>query len=278
LLVEDVPVYILDLLVNPSGTGTTNGAGLYPEGAEVLVSANPASGYQFVNWTESGVFVSANNPYIFTMPASNMELTANFELIPLPQVTFNVDMSGADPFNPESDEVYISGSFNNWTVPGTNTSFLLLPAEAGSMIYTLSLELETGTYEYKYFRVIDGVPGFENGEWQEEIYRIITVIDDTVMNDQWGVYPNVGIQEKSADLFVVYPNPSYGSFFIENPAQTPEIKVINIWSVNGLLKKSFLPVSSSKTLQIQLEDLARGVYFLEIITKENRLLKRIVLI
>jgi len=43
----------------------------------VPVTATPAAGYLFVNWTESGVSVSANATYNVTM-TKNMNLVANF--------------------------------------------------------------------------------------------------------------------------------------------------------------------------------------------------------
>ena len=41
------------------------------------VSCTLNSGYHFSNWTGTGISNSTNNPYTFTMPASNVSLTAN---------------------------------------------------------------------------------------------------------------------------------------------------------------------------------------------------------
>ena len=62
--------------------GTVTGAGVYEEGATVTLTATPADGYNFKNWTVSGAEVSAENPYIFTATA-NVTVTANFEEIPV---------------------------------------------------------------------------------------------------------------------------------------------------------------------------------------------------
>ena len=62
--------------------GTVTGAGVYEEGATVTLTATPADGYNFKNWTVSGAEVSAENPYIFTATA-DVTVTANFEEIPV---------------------------------------------------------------------------------------------------------------------------------------------------------------------------------------------------
>ena len=61
--------------------GTVTGAGEYEETDQVTLTATPAEGYQFVNWTAGDSIVSTENPYKFTVTA-DLTLIANFELIP----------------------------------------------------------------------------------------------------------------------------------------------------------------------------------------------------
>ena len=61
--------------------GTVTGAGTYEEGKTATLTATPAEGYQFVNWTVGEEVVSTENPYKFTVTA-DVALVANFELIP----------------------------------------------------------------------------------------------------------------------------------------------------------------------------------------------------
>jgi hypothetical protein len=57
------------------------------------------------------------------------------------------------------------------------------PAE---LIYTATLELEAGTYEYKYFSDAIGA-GWDGGEWVGDPNRVVTVVDaDVVVNDIFG--------------------------------------------------------------------------------------------
>ncbi len=67
----------LAIVSNPLIGGTTTGFGIFDEGAIVPVTATPNAGYLFVNWTESGVSVSALANYNVTM-TKNMNLVANF--------------------------------------------------------------------------------------------------------------------------------------------------------------------------------------------------------
>lgn len=58
--------------------GTVEGAGIYEQGAEATLTATPAEGYEFVNWTVEGTEVSTENPYKFTVTA-DVALVANFK-------------------------------------------------------------------------------------------------------------------------------------------------------------------------------------------------------
>ena len=62
-----------------------SGAGDYEEGTEVTVTADQADeGKQFKDWTVDGVEISDNtqNSLTFTMPANDVILTANYEMVP----------------------------------------------------------------------------------------------------------------------------------------------------------------------------------------------------
>ncbi len=108
-------------------------------------------------------------------------------------VTFRVDMSNAAGFNPVTDDVYISGEFPTWQMPGSNLSFKMTPLSTGSKIYTLTLNLTAGTYEYKYFRVISGNPSWDNGE-PIGGNRSLTVSSSATVDNVWGVnaHPVIG--------------------------------------------------------------------------------------
>ena len=58
--------------------GTVEGAGDYEEGTEATLTATPAEGYEFVNWTSGETEVSTANPFTFTV-TSDTTLVANFK-------------------------------------------------------------------------------------------------------------------------------------------------------------------------------------------------------
>ena len=76
--------YTISTSSNPTAGGTTSGGGTFNSGASVTVTATPATGYQFVNWTESGSQVSTSASYTFTV-TGNRTLVANFT-----QITYTV--------------------------------------------------------------------------------------------------------------------------------------------------------------------------------------------
>lgn len=118
---------------------------------------------------------------------------AHYDLIePLPEeftVTFNVDMGFADDFNPETQDVFMSGEMFGWDEPGSNPDAKMEPLSEGSSIYTLTLELEAGDYAYKYFLVANDTPSWDNGEWPGDPNRVVTVTGDMVVNDLFSIQP-----------------------------------------------------------------------------------------
>ncbi len=76
---EGIPLYNLTLEADPQEAGTVDGAGEYPEGEEVALTATAEEGYQFVNWTDGDdTEISDQENFEFTMPAEDVTLTANF--------------------------------------------------------------------------------------------------------------------------------------------------------------------------------------------------------
>ncbi|MBE0661696.1 MAG: T9SS type A sorting domain-containing protein [Bacteroidales bacterium] len=95
-------VFSLNLTASPEEGGTVDGSGDFMAGSQVEVSATPAIGWEFVNWTNlMGMIISTDSIYSFQMPASTITLIANF--IPLTgQVEFIVPAlvsAYPNPFN-----------------------------------------------------------------------------------------------------------------------------------------------------------------------------------
>ncbi|MCX6924668.1 MAG: hypothetical protein NT154_15855 [Verrucomicrobia bacterium] len=76
-LLGPAPGYSINAIASPSYGGAANGGGVFANGAGVALSAVPASGYVFVNWSENGLQVSTATNYTFTA-AANRTLVASF--------------------------------------------------------------------------------------------------------------------------------------------------------------------------------------------------------
>ena len=72
-----VNTYNVTVAANPTIAGTVTGAGSYTHGTSVTVTATPALGYEFVNWTENDQVVSPHANYTFDV-TGNRNLVANF--------------------------------------------------------------------------------------------------------------------------------------------------------------------------------------------------------
>ncbi|MDR4988423.1 MAG: MBG domain-containing protein [Bacteroidales bacterium] len=82
LLDPGIDYYTLTLIANPAEGGNVTGAGVYQEGEEVEVDALPNEGWEFINWTDlDGNVVSEEAYNIIEMPAEDLTLIANFEMI-----------------------------------------------------------------------------------------------------------------------------------------------------------------------------------------------------
>lgn len=217
-----LPTYSLTLVANPVEGGTVSGAGNYVEGLSVAVTATPEAGYVFVDWQKDGVAISTLPTFNFTMPSEDVTLTANFSAIINFAVTFNVDMSTANDFNPETDVVYITGSLLGWATPGDDAENQTMTQVEGTMIWTITHNLDAGNYEYKYFMNA----GWDNGEWAGGANRVIDVNADMIINDIWGIpnYTDTNVLENLS----IFPNPFSNYINIDNPDVVKRVIITNI--------------------------------------------------
>jgi len=149
--------YNLTMAVTPGGSGTATdltGVSPYAAGTVVNIKAVAAAGYRFVNWTApAGTFGSATAATTtFTMPAQNVTVTANFEVIPPAKHNLTMavspggsgtatDLTNASPYTAGTvvniQAIAASGyRFVNWTAPAgtfgnatTATTTFTLPAQ-----------------------------------------------------------------------------------------------------------------------------------------------------
>lgn len=132
-------------------------------------------------------------------------------------VIFNANMGnaffgdGGIAFNPEAGhQVYIAGSFEGeWITPGENPDYRLNPRPENPDMFTATLKLQEGNYEYKYYVVLDEQPGWDYGEWEGEPNRSVVVVGPGVISDVWGDQP---VDTEDPGVFynriTLFPNPA----------------------------------------------------------------------
>ncbi len=112
------PEYLLNIEVNNTEGGITEGEGSYTEGEEVNLKAIPNEGFVFLSWTKEGNEIANDANLTYTMPAQDITLHANFE-----KAQFHVsllknledagDLMGEGEYE-MGDEVIISATVNDF--------------------------------------------------------------------------------------------------------------------------------------------------------------------
>ena len=233
-LEEGTVTYELSLVANPVEGGTVIGAGTFVEGELVTVSTIATEGYTFVNWVNEDVEVSTDATFVFTMPAANTTLAANFqEIVETYTVTFNVT----------SDEVAVEGA--TITIVGITET---LTSDIDGIA---TVELESGDYE------------FSVAANDYEVYSgSFTVVDQDIAIevDLTHVDVSTGILEN----FSVYPNPFTNSINISGSYNLSRIVVS---SITGSIVQD---IRSVQVNSIQLDvDLPSGIYFVILIASDG---------
>jgi hypothetical protein len=215
---------LLSLVANPAGSGTLLGASWYQPGTQVLVNATPEEGFQFVSWTdEAGQIISEDAAFFFTMPNEDVILIANFAQAETLNLTFIIDMSGAENFDPENTMINITGSMHGWNVLGNMARDQALMRMENTMDYTITLELEPGIYEYAYFMN----EGEMNEEWENIPNRQIDLNENKIVYDTWGLISGISSTEASIDA-KVYPNPFDNFIEISTGEKIERIEITNL--------------------------------------------------
>jgi len=158
------PTATITTSVEPAGTGSVFGAGVYPIGSNCTLTATAAAGYGFSNWTVNGGVVSSNPQYTFTVTA-NRTVVAHF--VPACVVTLDRwpimggHVDGAGTFNQGTPVTVtaVSGlgyAFTGWlewgatlvsTSPSytfTATSDVLLVAQFEQLPLAATFDFDTG--------------------------------------------------------------------------------------------------------------------------------------
>lgn len=176
----------------------------------------------------------------------------------LVDITFRVDMQNEDV---SESGVFLRGTFNNW-----NSTISM---QNDGTVYSETLELTPGTeIEYK----------FVNGDnWESSIpndcgtgdnnNRYFTVPEtdtsiDVVCFNSCEACSSTSIEEQPGSEIGLFPNPAENSFKITNLPIDDHVS-IKMYNVHGQLIKE-VSASNQTSVQIELEDVVDGIYFINI--------------
>ena len=218
----------------------------------------------------------------FLDPANNSDgaafglyvaLAGGGDLVALPlytetfEVTFNVDMTYAEEFDPETDVVYITGDLLGWAEPGTDPENQTMTRVDDSMIWTKTLLLEAGSYEYKYFLNA----GWDNGEWDGGDNRSLVVEGDMEVNDWFGYLTDpTSITDPSLAQIRVFPVPANTMLTITSPELIRDVRMIDM-----LGQLVYSERVSGMEHQINVGEYKNGIYFIQILTDKGMETRRI---
>lgn len=118
--VAPVVNHTITVSANPAEAGTVTGAGEYEEGTEVTLTATPAEGYEFVNWTENEAEVSTDAEYTFEVLADRA-LVANFTEVVVEPTTETVYFVNAQDWSGTITAHAWEGNAAGTTWPGLPT-------------------------------------------------------------------------------------------------------------------------------------------------------------
>ncbi len=315
---EDYTSYTVSLSVNPANAGVATGAGDFVEGETVTVQATPNSGYQFLNWTNvGGSVVSTNSIYSFVMPAQNVSLTANFDVVPVNYTLTLVanpsaggSVSGGGTYEPGTS-VTVSATVNsgyqfiNWTDAGSNvvsntTSFAyIMPASDVTLTanfqliptYSVTFVVQHGstliegaTVSFNssiYTTTAQGtvvVDGLHNGVYSYSVSKGgYHNVDGsvTVNNSNITEYVNItplGVNDGTLNQLSVYPNPFDSFISISSTERVSKVVVAN------LIGQVVMDITPSEGEQrINTSALQNGVYLITIHTENGqRIIRKMV--
>ena len=187
--------YVINATADPANGGTIEGAGTYNHFFNCTLTATPAAGYIFENWTENGTVVSTNASYSFQVTA-NRTLVAHFSVASY-QIT-----AEADPA--ETGDITGTGTFHY----GETCTLTVDPHENYTFI-NWTLNGQVVSEEASYTFVVTGTGHY------------VAHLQNTE-----------GIDETSGLTVSLFPNPASEKVTVE--ASEP-IKMYEVYTINGTL-------------------------------------------
>ncbi|MBO7132715.1 MAG: fibronectin type III domain-containing protein, partial [Bacteroidales bacterium] len=172
------PTHTLTVDRNNTAGGTVSGSGTYYEGQTASITATPASGYYFANWTGATVANANNASTTYTMGTANATVTANF---------FPVESAGGSAADCGPKLIYVSttGSDSNngsSTAPVLTISKALTLATGGTSSNPAIIRVASGTYD---------------------INAPLNLVSNIIIDGQWSANTTTGVWTKGTTATII---------------------------------------------------------------------------
>lgn len=298
--------YTITATADPANGGTVTGGGTFTYGQSCTLTATPATGYTFINWTKNGQQVSTNATYTFNVTES-AAFVAHFQV---QSFTINVSSNPNNGGTVAGSGTYTYGQnctvsatptqryiFVNWTENGTpvstNTTYsfavnanrnLVANFEGEPIDIKVNIDPAdaadvTGEGVYHYGdQVTLTVEPYDNYLFQNWTEDGVVVCETTTYTftatDSRTLTANLinteGIDENS-DKATIYPNPVNDKLTIEAQESIDNIEIYNVMGALIYSRKD-----CGDKAEINTTDLPAGTYVVRLTTKGTTTIRRLV--
>lgn len=189
---EDDETVTVSVAPNNAEWGTVTGGGTKDKGSDFTLTATPAAGYHFVNWTEAGKDAVTANPYTLQNVTENRSLVGNFEVNDPGMVTVSVVS-----LNAEWGTALVNGASSAYVAKDTKVTAVATPVSPDYYFVGWKTAKDATTYvsteaTYKFAASVDIILYAEFAEkvdltW-EAAYALDAYLDGNVGNDGADIY------------------------------------------------------------------------------------------
>jgi hypothetical protein len=300
-----VQSYTITATADPTTGGTVTGGGTFNYGQSCTLTATPATGYDFINWTKNGQQISTNASYTFTVTES-ATYVAHFQI-----QTFTVSLTA----NPAEGGVLTGGgtydygqsaqimatanegyNFINWTENGnivsTEAEYTFVVTSNRSLV----ANFETQTFEVKVSidpleaATVTGEGSYSYGDevtltlTRNEDYRFVNWTEDgEVVSEEMTYIFNITSDRNLVANFVytesvgensisanIYPNPTQGEITVESEGLS-HIRIVNAYG-----QTVYNADLEGQQVRIDLSQMAKGIYMMHIEAEGGQAVRKIV--
>jgi len=237
--------YTLNIVVQPEESGEVAmepDQEYYHVGDEITLTATAHSGYKFQNWRKDGVVISSESPFVFTMPAQDVTLTAYFVDEDAELFTLTLAANPEDAGQAHGEGQFTAGEEVN-VVATANTGFMFV--------------------------------NWTNGDGEEvsneENYSFDMPEADLALTANFA--PDDVSIRKVDDLDIhVFPNPARSEFNIISGSL---IDKVYMYDISGRIVHT--KTVRHNQLRINVHGLETGIYFIRIVTDNQVVTKKVVI-